>query len=1216
MTPSQASNSPSTVSDKNYLAQDTRIVAVGASAGGLEALKAFFQNISETDKNAYVVIQHLSPDYKSMMGELLSKHTNLPIVEIEDKMEVKQGHIYLIPPVNNLVLEDGMLHLVDKPKNQSLNLPIDMFFTSLANAYKERAIGVVLSGTGSDGTRGVRAIKEYDGMVMVQEPEEAKFDGMPTSAINTGLVDYILPVAEMADELQDFITAPPVIETNNGELNYDQEQLTKILKFVDEKTGLDFREYKHATLARRISRRMNVCKCRSLNEYYDFLSSNEEEVDILYREFLIGVTKFFRDQSVWKVMREKVIPDLVASKQDGDILKVWDVACSSGEEAYTLAMCIDAEIEKQNKKVDLKVFATDISTKHLEIGSKGLYPESIVADIDPDLLLKYFLSRTNGYQVVEKLRRMVIFSRHNIIKNPPFSNMDMVVCRNLLIYFQPGIQNKALNVLHYALKENGILLLGTSENVYNHREDFEVISKIGKIYKNINPSRKLKSGLSTSATNGLIQNRKYKERTNRNHRNAAGSMKQKLSEELNESIMEAFGGASVFIDSEFNILQAVGEFRKYANLPVSGFSINLLDMLGSDLRPVVMTSLKKAEADNDKVIYKEAVYQHNGEKKGVDILVKPFMNKSVDNDTNFVITFIETTIKTEKLAQVDKVSISKRTKEYVTSLEEELKLTKEELQTSLEEIETSNEELQAANEELLASNEELQSTNEELQSVNEEINTVNAENIQKVEDLAALNADMNNLLDSTQIGTIFLDKDLRIRKFTPAIKDHFNLINSDVGRPLEHFTSSMGKNNLIPRCRRVLKSGNVLEKAIITSKGEHFLRRISPYFNTEKEVNGVVVTFIDISLLQRSKEKLIASEKRFKSFYEEDPVMHISIDPQTSLIVQCNKRTVSNLGYDSHEDLIGKPIFDLYDEEAQIKALKSNKTFQEKGELVNIEQNMLTKDGKTLPVILNATAEKDEADNVITIRYSCVDISEIRQVEDKLKEQKADLERANRDLEQFVSICSHDLQEPLSTIKFGSDVLGKMYAKNLDEKGQNYIKYIEEASTRLSAQIKALLEYSRIGRSGNKSLVDIKEVVEVVKYDLGKSIRDTKAKVHVGKMPKLKGYEIELRLLFQNLIGNAIKYTREDQTPEVRINSYREGEFWVFSVMDNGVGIAEEDQKNIFTIFNRVRGTEAKDGTGVGLAHVEKIVQLHEGSIWVDSQVGVGSTFYFKLKAN
>ena len=1201
--------------------EQARIIAVGASAGGLEALKAFFKKIPASDKNAYVVIQHLSPDYKSMMGELLKKNTSLPIVQISDHMEVKPGHVYLIPPANNLVLEGDTLHLIDKPNNQTLNLPIDMFFESMAEQRREKSIGIVLSGTGSDGTRGVRAIKENDGMVMVQDPSEAKFDGMPKSAINTGLVDYILSVDEMGPEIHEFISAPPIFHFKDGDVEYDEGELNKILNYIDEKAGLDFREYKYATLARRIARRVNICKCSNLGEYYDFLTSNEEEVEILYREFLIGVTKFFRDEEVWEILKKDVFPKLVEEKQDGDTLKIWDVACSTGEEAYSFAMCLHEEMEKQGKNLELKIFATDISQPHLDIGSKGIYPESIVADVSKDLLLKYFLSKSNSYQVSDKLRRTVIFSRHNIIKNPPFSNMDMVVCRNLLIYFQNSIQKKAMNMLHYALKENGVLVLGTSESVQSHKENFTEIDRRWKIYRNIKPSTRIKNGIShATATGGinarLLENKADKER--KQYRSQTNPIKQKLQNELNETILEQFGGASVFVDSEYNILQAVGEFRKYANLPVSGFSINLLDMLDNDLKYVVQSTFNKAYKDGKRVVYRDVVINHKNGKIGADIVVKPFTDHSLEGETNYVITFIEKELNFKEAEEVAKISPSSQTKEYVASLENELKRTKEDLQTSLEEIETSNEELQAANEELLASNEELQSTNEELQSVNEEINTVNAENIQKMDDLAALNADMNNLLKSTDIGVIFLDSNFKIRKFTPAIKKHFSLLNGDIGRPIDNFTNSFGltrKRSFIDRCQRVLESGKILEKPIVSREGKNYLQRISPYMDSNNKIDGVVISFIDIETIQKSKEKLIASEKRFKSFYEDDPVLHVSVDPKTLKIVQCNRKAAQKLGYEHKDELIGRPIHELFDKDSQLKAMKLKTNIEKSGELINLEQNMVTKKGRILPVILNATAEKDENEELVTIRYTCVDISALKKAQEQLREQKNDLERANRDLEQFVSICSHDLQEPLATIKFGSDVLGKMYASQLDEKGENYIKYIKNASDRLSAQIRALLEHSRIGKNGEKSLVDTKEVVEVVKYDLGKSIKDTSAKIHTGALPKLMGYEVELRLLFQNLISNAIKYVPKDRNPEVRISAYKEDKYWVFSIMDNGVGISQEDQRNIFTIFNRVPGNEEMDGTGVGLAHVEKIVLLHEGSIWVDSQEGVGSTFYFKLKA-
>ena len=1193
----------------------SRLIAVGASAGGLEALKTFFSNLPDNDQNSYIVIQHLSPDYKSMMGELLAKTAKLPIEQISDNSEVEPGKIYLIPPVNNLTIEEGVLHLSDKPKNQKLNLPIDLFLDSLADYKKDQAIAIILSGTGSDGTRGIKAIKEADGMVMVQDPDEAKFDGMPKSAINSGVVDYILPVEEMGNELNRFIQASETIQLNGELEDLNEQVLSKILSYINENTGLDFTEYKTSTLGRRVARRVNVCKCESLKDYYRYLQTNPDEVSVLFKEFLIGVTKFFRDPRVWEILEEDIIPNIIEKKKDGEVLKIWDVACSTGEEAYSLAMYIHEELEKHDKNIEVKIFATDIAKQHLEVGGNGVYSESMVADIDNDLLRKYFIKNGEGYQVIEKIRRMVIFSQHNIIKNPPFSNMDMILCRNLLIYFQQSIQHKALNVLHYALKEGGYLVLGTSETVNSHRENFEEISRKWKIYKNVSPRTRLDNN-NLRPSNHL---KKADSLRRKRMEKKESSPKQQFTSELNEAILEQFGGASVFIDEDGNILEAIGEFRKYANLPVKGFTTNLYEMLTEELQHILQATIKSAKNKNEKILYKDAKFEENDEQKGLDIIVKPFRQNNLDNEINFVITFIEKEINLNDVKVSDKITVDSRSQEYIKELESELKKTKEELSTSLEEIETSNEELQAANEELLASNEELQSTNEELQSVNEEINTVNAENIQKMDDLSELNADMNNLLESTEIGVIFLDSHLRIRKFTPAIKKHFSLLNSDVGRPIDNFVTNFGKNRgrgLVPRCKKAMETGKTLERNITSKEGRNYLRRISPFVNSEDHIDGVVITFVDIESLQRAKDKLIASEKRYKSFYEEDPVMHFSIDPNTLEILQCNQEAIFRLGYDEKEEIIGRPIFELYDDETKLKAVQLNKVFKDKGELKNVELQMLTKKEEIIPIILYSNVEYNEKREAITYRFTCVDISEVKDAQEKLKEQKADLERANKDLEQFVSICSHDLQEPLATIKFGSDVLGKLYANKLDDKGKNYISYIDEASDRLSNQIKALLEHSRIGRNTKKTLVDTKELAEVVKYDLGKRIKDTNAKVSIGSLPKVKAYKVELRLLFQNLLSNALKYIDKNRKPEIRISSYKENDYWVFSVMDNGIGISEEDQKNIFTIFSRVRTKEKYEGTGVGLAHVEKIVQLHEGSIWVDSQHGVGSTFYFKIKAD
>ncbi|MGB8705651.1 MAG: CheR family methyltransferase, partial [Gillisia sp.] len=608
----------STIKSKKNI---SRLIAVGASAGGLEALKTFFANLPQGDNNSYVIIQHLSPDYKSMMGELLAKSTNLVIEEIKNDMEILPGRIYLIPPVNNLVLENNKLCLQEKPKDHTLNLPIDLFLQSLATTKKEKAIAIILSGTGSDGTRGIRAIKEKDGLVMVQDPNQAKFDGMPKSAINTGLVDYVLPVEDMGNELKNFLNATADLNYTEDDIEYDDQTLSKILLLVDKQTGLDFSEYKSSTLVRRVARRVNVCKCSSLGDYFVLLQSNPDEVEILSREFLIGVTKFFRDTQVWQILEEQVIPELVASKENGETLKIWDVACSTGEEAYSLAMFLSEEMERQGKDLEIKIFATDIAQKHLEIGGKGIYSESIVADVEQHLLDKYFTNKSQGYLLAEKIRRMVIFSKHDVLKNPPFSNMDMVLCRNLLIYFQPVIQKKALDVLHYSLKENGFLVLGTSESVSSHREFFTDIDRKWKIYRNATPRKKLNPEELRSSASRSFQKKVSVTNKTPGSRVQKQIRHEKFVHEFNETILEQFGGASVFVDSKYNILQAIGEFKKFANLPTKGFSIDLLEMLSSELKQVIQSTVKKAKERNEKIFYKNALYNEEDETRAVDIII-------------------------------------------------------------------------------------------------------------------------------------------------------------------------------------------------------------------------------------------------------------------------------------------------------------------------------------------------------------------------------------------------------------------------------------------------------------------------------------------------------------------------------------------------------------------------------------------------------------------
>jgi len=1310
--------------------QAHRVVAIGASAGGLEALKEFFNNVPHDCRHSFVIVQHLSPDYKSLMAELLAKNTVLPIHEVKNNMVVDEGMIYLIPPKKNMTIMNGKLLLVNKPKGHDLNLPIDIFFRSLAQEYKEKAICVVLSGTGSDGTSGARAIKEFGGMVMVQDPEQAKFDGMPRSAINTGLVDYTLPVESLPAELFHYIEHP----TTNGEsvlqIEEDEDTIKGILRVIRKETTLDFESYKRPTLVRRIARRISVNKLHNQREYLEFIRENRTESDILAREFLIGVTNFFRDSYVWENLESRIIPELVASKKDNDVLKVWCVGTSTGEEAYSMAMLISEELQRQDKKLQVKIFATDLANNHLEIGSKGLYPESIIANVSPNRLKKFFLKRGDEYQVNDALRKMVIFSQHNILKDPPFNKMDIAVCRNLLIYMQQSAQRKIIGLLHYSLNVKGILVLGSSESLGDYSSVLEEFDRKSKIFRNIKPAKSL-------GIEPLNYPDAQKAASFNNLASGKSRAETKMADVMNQTVAEELGMAGVYIDEAHNILHAVGQFKKFVELPDTGFSINLLKMLPPGIAISVAATVRKAFSKKEKILHKTMSLKNQGKRITFDLLANPFEMNNITHSNGCLLLFIPKE-EQQGSAKVVTSSISGFEGARILELEEELKEARENLNNVVEEVETSNEELQATNEELLAANEELQSTNEELQSVNEELHTVNAELQQKIEDLAALNSDMDNLLKSTDIGTIFLDTDMRIRKFTPAIGEHFSLRETDIGRPIGHFANSFGTETFsLERVKQVLDTGKTLSKELQSDNGKWFLKRITPYYNNERSIDGAVVSFIDINELKASEAIIKKSEEEFRLLYNNAPDMFASFDPKGKLI-NCNERMINMLGYQEASELIGMKFSDLYTNEEKSKAAKRFREFKKTGKLNNEERKLKTKEEGFIQVSINAQILYDEDDKEMYSICSFRDVSELKKAEKKyidknrafeqllegtmagywdwmiqegteylspsfkkmfgyedhemenkpeswqkiihqddlpgvfecfeehveskgevpfsnqvryyhkdgsivwiycrgkiiewsddgkpirmvgshvditpIKTIEMELSRSNQELEQFAYVASHDLQEPLNTITDFVKLLGEEYEGQLDDEADKYIQFTLEASSRMRSLVQSVLSYSKIGRNDERSLVDCNKVMKNLEKDMKKRIVETKTKLTYQKLPKVNGYAPELHSLFLNLISNAIKFRREKYSPTIEISVKELDTHWQFTIKDNGIGIAKKNRERVFDIFQRLNNMDSYEGTGIGLAQCKKIVELHQGEIWIDGATKTGTKFSFTLK--
>ncbi|RYD57842.1 MAG: PAS domain S-box protein [Sphingobacteriales bacterium] len=818
------------------------IIAIGASAGGLEVIHDFFDNMTESDNLSFVIIQHLSPDYKSLLVELVSKHTDMQVFEATDGIKVDRRCIYVIPPRKTMKISDGHLRLTDKETtDKGPNTAIDIFLHSLAQDKKEKAIAVILSGTGTDGTRGIETIKDCGGLVIVQDPDSARFDGMPRSAIASGLVDMILTPEQIPGEIINYIhdDIPSGIFKDN---KVDEEILEEIFKLIFKKTGCDFHHYKLPTLLRRITKRMLHLNLKKIEEYISVLQNDQEECKILGNDFLINVTRFFRDKDAFEALEREVFPGIVSSKTEDDVIKIWISACSTGEEAYSVAMLLDRYLKKVDKLIPVKIFATDIDSGAIETAARGQYPVSIENDIAPDILDAYFIKGSGRYHIIPEIRKQIVFARHNIIKDPPFIKNDLATCRNMLIYMTPALQKRVLNVLHFSLAKGGYLFLGSSETIAGVKESMTEVDRKWKIYR--------KSEHTSSRMFNYERSQDYQplSRTMKPDIDGANTSKQLtkgLVDDFKDILSEDSGFAALYIDKNYEVKEVAGDFRKYLSLPDRFMNMNLLKMVSASLGAVLNSSLRKAWKDNKKVIANNVVLNDGGTTRSLNIIVKP--GNSVSYTT---IVIGETGNAPTVKAEIDLSSIDGEQHQYISDLKAELSETKHHLQTVIEELETTNEELQSSNEELLSSNEELQSSNEELQSLNEELHTLNTEHQLKISELIELNDDLDNYFRSTDIGQIFLDSRLHIRKFNPAAVKLINLIETDIGRPFAHISSNIRYDNIQNEIQNVVKNKAVIEKEVILYNGKTSLMRIYPYIRQDKHIDGVVLTFVDISAVK------------------------------------------------------------------------------------------------------------------------------------------------------------------------------------------------------------------------------------------------------------------------------------------------------------------------------------------------------------------------------
>ena len=910
-----ASGRPGHAAFKETTEEKFPIIGLGASAGGLEALQSFFSAVSENSHMAYIVLVHLPPKHPSMMAELLQRNSRIPVLMALDAQAIEPNRAYVIPPDKEPTVFKGKFQLMDLVKKRA-PLPIDSFLISLALDQGSSAAAIILSGTGTDGTLGVKEIKSRTGLVLVQSLESAGYDGMPKSALGTGLADMVLAPAEMPQKLYQYYRwlgtsfrperVPAELAVTDDHLKW----MNKILSIIRTQLGHDFSAYKTNTLLRRIYHRMGLNQIESHETYARYLYETPQEVQVLFRELLIGVTNFFRDPESFEVLKNRILPNIFEQMPNGSTFRAWIPGCSTGEEAYSLAIILRECLERSPAQISLQLFGTDIDKYAIEKAREGLFPASISAEVSKERLNRFFVQEGDFFRIKKEIRDFVVFSVQDVLIDPPFSHLNLLCCRNLMIYLITKAQKRLLPLFHYTLSSNGILMLGSSETIGGFTELFDVLDKKWKIYKRREvpatmrqivdfPSGRAIEKQADSISPGLPAYRK----TN------VAQLTQKV-------VLDHFSPTAILVDARGQILHIQGRTGKYLEASSGPASLNILDLAREGLRIALSSALRAAKSSMKNITRKRIAVKINGNVQTINLHVCP-QNLPDDLAGSFLVVFED--IEIEKITSGSKANIPKNSESssLIAELEKELRISQESHQTVIEELESSNEELKSANEELQSSNEELQSTNEELessreelQSLNEELQTVNAELHNKLEDLSAAHDDMHNLLNSTQIATIFVDNAQRVRRFTSEAATIVNLIQSDIGRPLQHMTTNLSYAGIVNDLTEVLETLSPREREVKTTQGKWFNMRIIPYRTISNRIDGAIITFVNIDDQKKAQKMIEESTWQLaRSIFDMNPKPMMVLDKDAKMVMA--NTAFSKIMKISQEDIKTKSIFSL-----------------------------------------------------------------------------------------------------------------------------------------------------------------------------------------------------------------------------------------------------------------------------------------------------------------
>lgn len=1209
------------------------IVGIAASAGGLEAFTELIRHLPPDTGMAFVLIQHLSPDYKSLLSEILGRVTAMPVRQARDRMMVEPNEVYVIPPDTEMTLTDGLLHLAPRHKTNGRYLPGDAFFESLAADRGNKAIAIVLSGADGDGSQGLKSIKVAGGVTFAQSEATAKFDSMPNTAVATGNVDFVLPPQAIAAELTTLSRSPFLVALEPPQLVNESPEpgtaLTTIFALLRKTSGIDFTYYKPTTINRRMQRRMLLYKLEKLEDYAHYLQANPAEVQALYEEILIHVTSFFRDPEAFERLKAQVFPTISQSKSIDAPIRVWVAGCSTGEEVYSIAICLLEFFDDRATVPPIQIFATDISESAIKKARAGFYLDAQMEGVSPDRLSRFFVPVvTGGYQVSSDVRERCVFARHNLGGDPPFSNLDLISCRNVLIYLSDTLQDRIMSLFHYSLNETGCLMLGTSESVKTSSNLFASIDEPFKLYaKKLTSTRPLLS-LTPSSSPVVSINRQQ-----RVSEDIADDVD--LSRNVDQLISNHYAPVSVVINAQMQILQMRGDTDPYLKMTPGTTDLNVLMMTREGLLKGLRTAVYQAQTQNAPVRQEKIVLEIGERSTLLNLEVIPFQPATSDS-IYFLVIFeavppavIQPNSDADSLEPADLGREIVNLRQALAAADQRELLAQAHLKAVIQDQNDLNQNLRVANEEILSSNEELQSTNEELQTAKEEIQATNEElsttndelrsrNLQQNRD----NSDVNNFVASINIPIVMLTNDLRIRRFTPTAQRLFNFIPADVGRPFSDLQANFDVTQLDPMILEVLETLNTQEQEIQTQTGYWYILRIRPYRTIENQIDGVTLVFLDIDVLKRHAATLETARNYAETIIETVQIPLVVLD--ADLRVNTANRSFYDTFQVSEAETVSPFLFELGNGQWNIPLLRSTLEgiLAHDHQVQDFEVDHYFEQIGQKTMLLNACKLQRE-DNVDMILLSIEDISDRKQFETErsqllTQEQSArqQAEDANRSKDEFLSNLSHELRNPLNVILGWSKLLR---ARTLSEAAADRaLEVIERGATAQAQLIEDILDVSRI-TSGklrlNNRQIDLSLVVQAA-LDSVQLSADAK---NIQLVSSLRAVTVagdvdRLQQVLWNLFSNAIKFTPTGGRVEITLSSAKNQA--QITVSDTGQGIRADLLPHVFDRFRQGDSstTKAVSGLGLGLSIVRHLVELHGGTVQAESLgEGQGTTMTVRL---